>query len=134
MLYLNRNHHLSKAGETKMSWLLRTISKIVIIGLTVFAATRYIEGIQVDDLGTAIFFSFILAVLNILVRPILVLITLPISILTFGLFAIVINTALFWFAGYFVEGMEIDGFLSALIGALIVSAVSWIFDRLFQRD
>lgn len=116
-----------------MRTLLRAILKILIIGISVFAFTQYIEGIQIDHIRSAILFSFLLAILNLFIRPILVLITLPINILTLGLFTFIINTALFWFAGYFVEGMEIEGFFSALIGALFVSAVSWIFDLLFRK-
>lgn len=116
-----------------MKWLLRGMLKIVVIGLSVFALTRFIEGIQIDSIGAAIFFSFLLAVLNTFVRPVLVYITLPISFLTLGLFLFVINTILFWFAGSFVEGVEMEGFFPALIGALLVSVISWIFDRLFQK-
>lgn len=115
-----------------MKWFLRWIVKIVIIGFSVFFLTQYVEGIQIDSLGAAIFFSFLLAVLNTFVRPILVLLTLPISILTLGLFLFVINTALFWFAGTFVDGMKIDDIFSALIGALLVSVISWLFDHLFR--
>lgn len=116
-----------------MNWLFKGIFKVVIVGVTVFFLTRYIEGIQIEDLSAAIFFSFLLAILNTFVRPVLVFVTLPISVVTLGLFLFVINTALFWFAGTFVEGVEIAGIFPALIGALIVSAVSWVFDRIVKN-
>lgn len=116
-----------------MRRLIRSVIKIIVVGLVVFLATQYIEGIHIESLDAAVFLSFLLAVLNIFVRPILVLVTLPISILTLGLFSFVINMVLFWFAGTFVDGVEIDGFIPALLGSLVVSIVSWVFDVLFRK-
>lgn len=116
-----------------MGWLIRSVLKVIVIGLVVFLSTQFITGLEVDSIQAAILLSFVLGVLNTLVRPLLVLITLPISIITLGLFSFVINALLFWLAGEFVDGVNIDGILPALLGSLVVSLVSWLFDKLFNR-
>jgi putative membrane protein len=73
----------------------------------------------------ALIVAVVLAVLNLIVKPIIVLLTLPINILTLGLFTLVINAGLFWLASVIVDGFSIDGFRGAFVGALIVSVVVW---------
>jgi putative membrane protein len=111
-----------------MQWLLKMVIRIILIGLTVYIAANYIDGIEVDSAGDAILMAIVLGVLNTLIRPILVFLTLPISVVTLGLFIFVINTVLFWVAGGLVNGIEINSMLAAFLGALLVSLVTWILN------
>lgn len=98
--------------------------------LGLFLADYLIAGITVDSFYTAAIVAVILGVLNLVVRPILMVLTLPLTILTLGLFFFVLNAALFWFVGSFVEGFSVTGFAAALLGSLVVSAVSWLTNKL----
>lgn len=115
-----------------MNWLLKNVIKIIVIGITVFVAANYIEGIEVDRMGAAMFMALILAVLNTLVRPVLVFLTLPISIMTLGLFLLVINTFLFWLSGAMVDGVHIDGIRPAFICALIITFITWMINMVLD--
>lgn len=99
-------------------WLLLTISIIL---------TSYLFGIiHVTSFGSALFAALVLGILNALFRPILILITLPINILTLGLFTFVINAFLLKMVSGVVPGFEVHGFFSAVFGSLIISIVSWL--------
>ena len=99
-----------------------------IVGL--YLAAEFVQGIEVSGIYTAIIVAILLGVLNLLVRPVLVLLTLPITILTLGLFLFVVNATIFWFVGTFVDGFTVDGFVPALLGSLVVSVASWIANKL----
>jgi putative membrane protein len=100
----------------------------VVLGL--FIAEQVVSGISINGLYTAVVVAVCLGVLNLLVRPILLILTLPITILTFGLFVFVLNALLFLFIGSFVKGFEIDGFIPALLGSFVVSLISWIIQKI----
>ena len=101
-------------------WLLLTISIIV---------TSYlVDGIYVTSFFSAFFAAAVLGILNALFRPILILITLPINILTLGLFTFVINALLLKMASGVVPGFYVQGFWSAVFGSLIISLVSWVLN------
>lgn len=100
----------------------------VVLGL--FVAAYFIEGIMIDGLYPAIIVALILGVLNVIVRPILVVLTLPITILTLGLFIFIINGLLFLFVGTIVKGFEVNGFIPALLGSIVVSLVSALIHKL----
>lgn len=86
-------------------------------------------GVYVSSFYVALIVAIIWGVLGFTVRPILTILTLPINLLTFGLFSFVINALLFWFLSSFIEGFNVDGFVPALLGSLILSAVSWVLHR-----
>ena len=101
-------------------WLLLTISIIV---------TSYlVDGIHVTSFFAAFFAAAVLGILNALFRPILIVITLPINILTLGLFTFVINALLLKMASGVVPGFYVEGFWSAVFGSLIISLVSWVLN------
>lgn len=106
------------------------IIRILITALALFVAAYFVPGIVVEGLYAAIIAAIILGVLNLLARPILVILTLPITILTLGLFLFVINAVIFWFVASFVDGFSVDGFLPALLGSLIVSIISAVGNKL----
>jgi len=101
-------------------WLLLTIAIIV---------TSYlVDGIYVTSFFAALFAAAVLGILNALFRPILIIITLPINILTLGLFTFVINALLLKMASGLVPGFYVQGFWSAVFGSLIISLVSWLLN------
>lgn len=93
--------------------------------------TRYVPGIAIASFYSALIVALVLGLLNALIRPILIFLTLPITILSLGLFTLVINALLFWFASTVVKGFEVDGFGPAFWGALIMWAVAWLTNALF---
>ena len=108
---------------------MKIIGRILVTALGLLVAAHVVTGIMVDSLYIAIVAAFILGILNLIVRPILVVLTLPITIVTLGLFMFVINAGIFLFVSSFVEGFEVAGFTAALLGSLIVSVVSAIGNR-----
>lgn len=108
------------------------ILRIFVVALALMLATYVVPGVAVSSIYSALGVAIVLGVLNIFVRPLLVLFTLPISILTFGLFVFCINAVLFWAAGGLVSGFEVSGFLPALVGSLFVSVVSAVAQKILS--
>jgi len=94
--------------------------------LSIFTASYLLNGVHVDSLSTALIIAIILAILNVTLKPFLVLITFPITLLSFGLFLIVINVIVFRIASSLVSGFYIDGFLWALMYSILVSIVNGV--------
>jgi putative membrane protein len=92
--------------------------------LSLLAVAYLLPSVSVASFYVAVITALLLAVVNTVIRPVLVLITLPINILTLGLFTLVINGLLFWFVASFVEGFHVAGFWAALGGALLYSLIS----------
>jgi putative membrane protein len=105
------------------------LTKLLAVVVALLVASRYIPGIHVDSLYTAIMVAVILGLLNLIVRPVLVVLTLPITLLSLGLFLFVLNALLFWFVGSFVEGFDVAGFGPALLGSLLVSVISSLVQK-----
>lgn len=105
-----------------LRWVLNALSLIVV--------AYYIPGISVSSFYIALIVALILGLVNTVIKPILVILTLPINILTLGLFTFVINALLFWFVSSFIEGFEVSGFLSAFAGAFALSLLSWVINSL----
>lgn len=108
---------------------MKIIAKLLLTALTLLVVANYVPGIAVDGLYPALIAAVILGLLNLIVRPILIILTLPITIITIGLFVLVINASLFLFAASFIEGFAVSGFGYALLGSLIVSVVSTLGNR-----
>lgn len=92
-----------------------------------------IPSIRVEGFATALIAALVLGLVNVLIRPILVLLTLPVTVLTLGLFILVINALLFWAVARFVGGFHVAGFWSAMIGALLYSLISWALSALLLK-
>lgn len=103
-----------------------------IYAVALLGITELIPGVQVESFYSALIVALVLGLLNALVRPILVFLTLPINILSLGLFTLVINALLFWFASTIVKGFEVTGFTPAFWGALILWAVGWLTNALLR--
>ena len=105
------------------------IARVLVTALALLITAYLIPGIEVRGLYTAIITAVILGLLNLVVRPILIFLTLPVTVITLGLFIFVINAALFLFAASFIEGFSVNSFWTALLGSLLVSAMSTIGNR-----
>lgn len=93
-----------------------------------------LPGMTLDGFGTALVVALLLGILHITVRPVLLLLTLPLTILTVGLFVFVVNALMFWLVASFVEGFAVDGFLGAFLGALVSAIITSIGYRLIDRS
>jgi putative membrane protein len=111
---------------------MKLLTKVLLTALTLLIVAEYVPGITVDGLYPAIIAAIILGLLNVFVRPILLILTFPITLITVGLFVFVINAALFWYAASFIDGFAVESFWYALVGSLIVSVVSTISNRFFD--
>lgn len=109
--------------------MVKLITKILLGALALLIAAEFVPGIEIDSVYIAIITAIILGVINLVIRPILILLTFPITLLTFGLFSFVINAALFWFASTFIQGFDVSGFVAALLGSIITSLVTTIGNK-----
>lgn len=111
-----------------MGFLLR----VVVNALAIMLAASIVPGISVDGLVPALVAGLLLGVVNAIVRPVLIILTLPITLITLGLFLLVLNGFCFWLVASIVKGFYVAGFGSACLGALIVSIVSWIMTAMIS--
>lgn len=105
-----------------LSWLINAIALL--------ALPYLLSSIRIESFYTALIVALVLGLVNAVIRPVLVLLTLPVTILTLGLFILVINGLLFWFVASFIEGFHVTGFWSAFFGALVYSIISWVLSAL----
>ena len=113
-----------------MNWIIR----LLLNGLAVVLSAYLLPGVEVDSYGSALLVALILAIVNVIVKPILVILTIPITILTLGLFLLVINAALILFVDNLVSGFEVNGFWWALLFSLILSIFNSLFNDLVGKD
>jgi putative membrane protein len=109
-----------------MGFLLR----VAINALAIALAASVLPGIRVDSVLSALGAGLLLALINAFVRPILLVLTLPITLVTLGLFLLVLNGLCFWLVAVLVKGLHVAGFWSAVLGALFVTVVSWVVTAL----
>ncbi|MCH9798345.1 MAG: phage holin family protein [Betaproteobacteria bacterium] len=105
-----------------LSWLLNA--------LALLAVAYLLPDIHVTGLDVALIAAVVIGLVNMLIRPLLVVLTLPITILTLGLFILVINGVLFWGVGRYLQGFEVSTILAGIIGALAYSFISWLLASL----
>ena len=108
-----------------LSWLVNTVALIAVAYL--------MPSIKVDTFVTALIAALVLGLVNAIIRPVLVLLTLPVTLLTLGLFIFVINGLLFWAVGSFVKGFVVDGFWAGFLGAIVYSLISWLLSGLLLK-
>lgn len=106
-------------------WILNAVALLIVAYL--------LPGINVASFGSALIAALVLGLLNTLVKPVLILLTLPITVVTLGLFLLVLNALVFWFAGSILKGFEVTGFWWAVLGALVYSVVSGLLSRLLVQ-
>ena len=103
-------------------WLLNAVALLAVAYL--------LPSIHVASLGAALFAALLLGLINAVLRPLLLLLTLPVTLVTLGLFIFVINGLMFWLAGSLIEGFAVDGFWPAVLGSLLYSVTSWALSGL----
>ena len=113
---------------------MRFLIRVLVNGAAILLAAYLVPGVAVRSPATAFIAGLVLALINAIVRPILVFLTFPITLLTLGLFIFVLNAFCFWLASVVVPAFTVHGFWAALLGALIVSVVSWISNAFLSES
>jgi putative membrane protein len=106
----------------------------LINALALLAVAYLLPSISVSSFTSALIAALVLGLVNAIIRPVLVLLTLPVTVLTLGLFILVINALLFWFVGSILQGFHVQGFWGALVGSILFGVVSWMLSALVLRD
>lgn len=91
-----------------------------------------VPGIEVSGIYIALIVALVLGFINAVIRPVLFILTLPITIITLGLFSLVLNAFLFWLVASFIEGFEVHGAFAAFVGAIVLSMFSWVGNRFIK--
>ncbi|MEA5114922.1 MAG: phage holin family protein [Geobacteraceae bacterium] len=107
-----------------LRWLINAISLLAVVHI--------VAGVSVDRLLTTIIAALVIGLLNAFIRPLLLVLTLPVNVLTLGLFTLVINGCLFYLAAWLVKGFHVTGFWTAFIGALVFSIISWLLNLVIK--
>ncbi len=113
---------------------MRLLATWLINALALFALPYLMRSVRVDDFMTAMLVSVVLGLVNTIVRPILLLLTLPVTLLSMGLFVFVLNGLLFWAVARMVPGFHVFGFWSAVWAAMLYSVISWALTTLILKD
>lgn len=108
-----------------ITWLINALALLIL--------PYIIPTIQIRSFGTALVAAVVLGLINALIRPLLVLLTLPVTVITLGLFIFVINALLFQFAAWMLKGFEVAGFWSAFFGSILYSLISWLLASLVLK-
>ena len=102
------------------------LARLILTAATIALAAWLIPGIELTGVGAALIAALVFGLVNAIIRPILVVLTFPITLLTLGLFIVVVNALCFWLTSALVPGFEVRGVWPAVFGSLVVSLVSWI--------
>ena len=117
---------------------MKTLARWGLLAAALLLVAHLYPGVMVASFGSALLAAFVIGLFNTLVRPLLVLLTLPVTVLTLGLFLFVINALMFWAAASVLTGFGVTGFTAALIGSLLYSVCGIVIDaaveRLFSRS
>jgi len=113
---------------------MRLVLTWIINAAALFAVPYLMHSVDVTSVGAALVAALILGLVNTLVRPLLLLLTLPVTVLSLGLFIFVINGFMFWMVAQLVDGFHVDSFWSAIGGALLYSVISWALSTLLLKD
>jgi putative membrane protein len=107
---------------------------LVLTAIALLVVANVVSGVQVSGLASALIGALILGLVNAFVRPVMILLTLPLTIVTLGLFLFVVNALMFWLVAALVPGFQIRGFGAALLGSLLLTVLNILIDRLAPRD
>jgi len=113
---------------------MRLLLTWLINAAALMALPYLMHSVAVSNAGTALIAALVLGLVNTLIRPVLVLLTLPVTLLSMGLFILVINAILFWMVSHWVEGFEVAGFWSAFLAAILYSVISWALSTLLLKN
>ncbi len=112
---------------------MKLIVKWLLSGAALLFVAYVYSGVEVRSFTAALLAAFVIGLLNTVVRPILVILTLPVTVVTLGLFLFVINALMFWAAGSLLDGFHVNGFIPALVGSLIYSVLGVIIESALER-
>ena len=107
--------------------MIKLIANWVVNALALYIVSRILSGVQLVDFWSALLAVVVIGFINALLKPVFILLTLPINILTLGLFTFVVNALLFLLASALTPGFKVDGFLTALLGSILFSVISMVF-------
>lgn len=113
---------------------MRLILTWIINAAALLAVPYLMHSVDVTSIGAALVAALVLGLVNTLVRPLLLLLTLPVTVLSLGLFIFVINGFMFWLVAKVVDGFHVDSFGYAILGALLYSVISWALSTLLLKD
>ena len=113
---------------------MRLIVTWIINAVALMALPYLLQSVQVANVGTALIAALVLGLVNTLIRPVLVLLTLPVTVLTLGLFIFIINGVMFWAVAQLIDGFRVASFGAAIIAALVYSIVSWALSSLLLKN
>lgn len=111
---------------------MKLITKWILSAMALLAVGYLYSGVQIQSFSAALIAALVIGLFNTLLRPILVLVTLPVTVLTLGLFLFVINALMFWSASGVLDGFHVNGFGAALLGSLIYSVLGIVIDSALQ--
>jgi putative membrane protein len=112
---------------------MKLLAKWLLSAAALLLVAYLYQGVEVRSFTAALIAAFVIGLLNAVVRPVLVLLTLPVTVLTLGLFLFVINALMFWAAASLLDGFQVRGFVAALIGSLIYSVIGMIIESALER-
>lgn len=113
---------------------MKLIAKWIIIALALLALPQFVPGISISEFKIAMIVAFFWGLANAIIKPVILLVLLPINLLTLGLFTFVVNAGLFWGIAHFVKGFDIANFTSAFWGALVISIVGMMTHFLLKDN
>jgi len=113
---------------------MKSIFKIILTTIAVLIIAKILPGVYVEGFVTSLWVAITLSLLRLIVRPVLVILTLPITIITFGLFLLVINAMLILLVDYFIVGFQINGILTAILFSILLSVFQSILFQLLKED
>ncbi|MEJ7611522.1 MAG: phage holin family protein [Ferruginibacter sp.] len=108
--------------------------RLLISGVITYVLAKILSGVHIDHFGTAVIFALVLAFLNAIVKPILIVLTLPVTVVTIGLFLFVINAIIILLADWMISGIKVDGFWWALLFSIILSLFSSAVQKVTVKD
>lgn len=106
----------------------------LIITGAVLATPYVVDGISVTSFVTALIVAAILGFINTIIKPVISILTLPLNLLTLGLFSLVLNGLFFWIIARMVTGFTVSGFKAAFLGAIVVSVINWLGSKILKKD
>lgn len=113
---------------------MKLIIRLLLNAVAVFFLADVLKGVQVDSYTTAIIVAIVLSLLNLLVKPILVILTLPITIITLGLFLFVVNGLIILLADQFIDGFAVSSIWTAILFSVLLSILQWLFQSFLKKD
>ena|SRR5487761_2201721 len=105
--------------------LLKILIRILATAAALLLIGQYVPGIAISSFYTALVVAVLWGIIGLTIKPVLTILTLPITIITFGLFSFILNALLFWFLATFIAGFAVAGFIPALVGSFLLTVVSW---------